>query len=116
MRVAACTFDLGIFALGCVSTVVLIAPISHAAIPDGAAPSQAKNEAVAAELKIVQGTWQLLSSMTDGKAMPDEQVKQIRVLIDGDHHTVTFDGKVIADKVKFTIDPTTTPKSTEDTL
>jgi uncharacterized protein (TIGR03067 family) len=77
---------------------------------------EAKDEALAAELKKVQGTWQLVASETDGKKMPEHQVKKIRVTIAGDRHTVTFDGKPVAAKVKFTLDPTTTPKSSEDSL
>jgi uncharacterized protein (TIGR03067 family) len=83
---------------------------------DDSKQHDAKNEAVAAELKKIAGTWQLVSSETDGKSMPEEQVKKIRVVIEGDHHTVTFDGKPLAGNVKFSVDPTTEPKSTEDTL
>ncbi|MFI5456654.1 MAG: TIGR03067 domain-containing protein [Isosphaerales bacterium] len=116
MRVAVHTMSVGFCALGCGLILGLKAGAGGAAVPDDSAPSQAKNQAVAAELKKFQGTWQLVSAETDGKTMPEEQVKQIRVIIEGDHHTVTFDGKVVAENVKFTVDPTTMPKSTEDTL
>jgi len=116
MRVAVYTMSVGFYALGCGLILGLKAEASGAAVPDDPATSRANNQAVAAELKRFQGTWQLLSAETDGKAMPEAQVKQFRVTIEGDHHTVTFDGKVVAEKVKFTVDPTTVPKSTEDTL
>jgi uncharacterized protein (TIGR03067 family) len=80
------------------------------------APSPAKDRAIAAELAKLQGTWQLISAETNGKPMPEEHVKKFRVTIEGDHHVVTFDGQVVAEKVKFTLDPTTTPKSIEDSL
>src|SRR5262249_1626001 len=51
-----------------------------------------------------------------GKKTPEEQVKSIRVIIENDHHTVMFGDQVVVHKVKFTIDPATSPKSTEDTL
>jgi uncharacterized protein (TIGR03067 family) len=91
--------------------VVVSSPVAD----DRAAPD-AKDKAAAAELARFQGTWQLLSAETDGKMAPEEQVKKIRVTIEGNHHTVTFDGQPIAKRVKFTFDPTTTPRSTEDTL
>jgi len=81
-----------------------------------AASEKDKNQAVAAELAKLQGTWQLVASETDGKKMPEEQVKQFRVKIEKDRHTVTFGDQVVAHEVRFMVDPTTQPKSTEDTL
>jgi uncharacterized protein (TIGR03067 family) len=68
------------------------------------------------ELEEFRGTWQLISSETNGHASPPELIAKVRVTFDGQHHTVTFDGRVIAHRVKLTIDPTTHPKSTEDCL
>jgi uncharacterized protein (TIGR03067 family) len=116
MRIALHRLCVGSCALGCAFILTLKPDASGALRPDDNSAGTAKNEAIAAELKRFQGTWQLTSSETDGKSMPQEQVKKIRVVIDGDHHTVTFDGKPLAGNVKFTLDPTTTPKTTEDTL
>jgi len=116
MRFAVYTICVGFCTLGCGLILGLKAEASGVPGTDDPLPPQANSKAVAAELKKLQGTWQLLSAETDGKAMPEEQARQIRVIIEGDHHTVTFDGKIVAEKVKFTVDPTTVPKSTEDTL
>jgi uncharacterized protein (TIGR03067 family) len=116
MKVAVYTTCIGSCALCCGFALSLPSPASGAPPRDDPASNLAKNEAVAAELSKFQGTWQLVSSETDGKIMPEEQAKKIRVIIEGDHHTVTFDGKPLAGNVKFTLDPTTTPKSTEDSL
>jgi hypothetical protein len=53
--------------------------VSGAMTPGEAEPQQEKNQAVAAELAKFQGTWQLVSSETNCKKMPEEQCKQIRV-------------------------------------
>jgi uncharacterized protein (TIGR03067 family) len=84
--------------------------------PGESEPAQKKDHAVAAELAKLQETWQLISAETNGKKMPEDQVKQIRVKIERDHHTVTFGDQVVAREVKFTLDPKTEPKSIEDTL
>ena len=68
------------------------------------------------EMARLEGTWQLVSAEADGKRLPDEQVKQIRVVIKGGKHTVYFGDKAIAEGVPFTIDPATKPKQVEDTL
>jgi uncharacterized protein (TIGR03067 family) len=75
-----------------------------------------RNIAINAEQEKLRGTWQLVSAETDGKKTPDEQVKQIRVIIEGDHHTVMFGDKAVVHKVRFTLDPTTAPRSIEDHL
>jgi uncharacterized protein (TIGR03067 family) len=84
--------------------------------PGAAEPDRAKDQAVAEDLTRLQGTWQLIFAKSDGKKTPEAQVKQIRVIIENDHHTVMFGDQVVVHKVKFTLDPTTSPKSTEDTL
>jgi uncharacterized protein (TIGR03067 family) len=73
-------------------------------------------DAVARELERFRGTWQLISSEMNGEASPPEQLENVRVTFDGDRHTICYAGRVIAHSVKFTIDPTSNPKSTEDSL
>jgi uncharacterized protein (TIGR03067 family) len=102
--------------LGCGLILGLETHVMGAMIPGEDESQQEKNQAVAAELAKFQGTWQLVSAEKDGKKLPEEQVEQIRVRIEKDRHTVTFGDKLVAHEVKFTIDPTTKPKSTEDTL
>src|SRR5262249_7481056 len=113
MRLAIRSLSVGIWAVGIGQLAGLVSARGTAG-QDSPPPEKAK--AVAAELTKLEGTWQLLSAETNGKPMPAELVKKIRVVIKGDHHSVTFDGQVVAEQVAFTVDPTTTPKSTEDTL
>src|SRR5262245_61163552 len=46
-----------------------------------------------AEWKKMEGTWQLVSAMKDGKETPEEAVKKVRVVIKDGKHSVLFDGK-----------------------
>jgi uncharacterized protein (TIGR03067 family) len=102
--------------MACGLVLALETQVSAAMIPSSAEPEADKSRSVAAELAKFQGTWQLIASETNGKKMAEEQVKQFRVKIEKDHHTVTFGDQVVAHEVKFTVDPTTQPKSSEDTL
>ena len=80
------------------------------------AADKSKDNVVKAELEKLQGTWQLISAETDGKKLPEETVKKIRVVIKGNKHTVHFGDKVVAKQIPFTLDPTKKPKTTDDTL
>jgi uncharacterized protein (TIGR03067 family) len=73
-------------------------------------------EAAKAELEKLQGTWQLISAEADGKTMPAEQVKNIRVVIKGSKHSVYFGDASVVKEIPFTIDPTKKPKQVTDTL
>ena len=116
MRIAVFSTCIGVWALGLAPLAGLQAA-SDGTPASGDPPSApVESKAAAAELAKLRGTWQLLSAETEGKPMPEEQAKKIRVTIEGNHHTVTFDDKVVAEKVQFAVDPTTTPKSIEDTL
>ncbi len=68
------------------------------------------------EMARLEGTWQLVSAETDGKKLPEEQAKQIRVVIKGGKHTVYFGEKAVVEGVAFKIDPAKRPKQVEDTL
>jgi uncharacterized protein (TIGR03067 family) len=81
-----------------------------------AADADAKADAIKKELAKFQGTWQLVSSETDGQKAPEEQLKQIKVVIKGNQHSVYFGDKLLAENVRFDIDPTKKPKTTDDTL
>jgi uncharacterized protein (TIGR03067 family) len=112
-------FKTWIRAAGILTCALILGPgvrNSGAMTPDAADRETDRNQAIAAELAKFQGTWQLVFAETDGKKMPGEQAKQIRIRIEKDRHTVTFGDTVVAREVKFNIDPTTQPKSTEDTL
>ncbi len=68
------------------------------------------------ELAKFQGTWQLISAETDGKALAKEQAGRITVTIAGDTHTVRFGDQVVAKGVKFAVDPSKSPKEVTDTV
>ena len=73
-------------------------------------------DAVKQELAKLQGTWQLVSAETDGQKAPEERVKQIRVVIAGSKHSAYFGDDTVAKEIPFALDPTKTPKTTDDTL
>ena len=62
------------------------------------------------ELKKFEGTWTLSSGEADGKPLTEKQLKGGKLVIKGDHYTVT-----IPDKDKMTgtqkVDPAKTPKA-----
>lgn len=71
---------------------------------------------VNSEIARLEGTWQLRSAMRDGQMTPDDAVQQVRVVIHGARHSVFFGSEVVAHEIPFTVDPTTEPLSTTDTL
>jgi uncharacterized protein (TIGR03067 family) len=74
------------------------------------------DDATKAELKKFDGTWQLVSSVKDGRETPPEIVKKIRVVIQGGKHSVYIGDDVAAKEIPFTIDLTKDPKQVVDTL
>ncbi len=76
----------------------------------------ADEDAVKEEMKKLEGTWQLVSAVKDGKETPEEVVKKIRVVIKDGKHTVHFGKDTVAKEIPFRIDPTKKPKTTVDTL
>jgi uncharacterized protein (TIGR03067 family) len=73
-------------------------------------------DAAKAEMKKLEGTWQLVSATRDGKETPADQVKKVRVVIKGGKHTVYVGDEVAAKEIPFTVDPTRDPRTTVDTL
>ena len=62
------------------------------------------------ETKKFQGTWTLTSGEAEGKALTDKQIADGKLVIEGDHYTVTIpDVGTITGIQK--LDPTTTPKN-----
>jgi uncharacterized protein (TIGR03067 family) len=80
------------------------------------AVSTADEDAAKAEIKKLEGTWQLVSAVKDGKETPVEVVKKIRVVIKDGKHTVYFGDDAVAKDIPFTVDPTRNPKTTVDLL
>jgi uncharacterized protein (TIGR03067 family) len=63
------------------------------------------------DLARMQGTWQLVSAMEDGKPLPDDKVKQTSIVVEGD--TFRFPGlaeDATSSAGTFKLDATKTPK------
>jgi len=75
-----------------------------------------ESPAVKQELARFQGTWQLVYAETDGKTTPGERIQAVRVEIKGNTHSVYFGDKQVVHDVSFTLDPTATPRTTDDTI
>jgi len=86
------------------------------ALTGATSAADTKEDAVKAELGKLQGTWQLVSVETVGKAAPEDLIKTIRVVIAGSKHTVHVGDQVPAKDIPFTIDPSKKPKQTTDKL
>ncbi|MFO0880412.1 MAG: TIGR03067 domain-containing protein [Gemmataceae bacterium] len=78
--------------------------------------SRAEEDAIRAETKKLEGTWQLQSAVRDGKATPEEFVKKVRVVIKDGKHSVFLGDEAVVKQIPFRIDPSQKPKATTDTL
>jgi uncharacterized protein (TIGR03067 family) len=74
------------------------------------------DDAAKAELKKLEGTWQLVSAMKDGKDTPEDVVKKIRVVIKDGKHTVYFGDESVVKEIPFVVDPSKKPAQATDTL
>src|SRR4051812_17857554 len=77
-----------------------------------AAPAARPGVAAKKDLDRLQGSWQLVSAMQDGKALPADTVKRATIVFRGD----TFRFPAAAEQATsrdgtITVDPTTTPKA-----
>ena len=81
-----------------------------------AADEPSREARIKAELEKFQGTWQLVSAESDGKATPKEAVEKIRVVIKGETHSVYFGTDAVVREIPFVIDPTAEPRQTTDKL
>jgi uncharacterized protein (TIGR03067 family) len=73
------------------------------------AADDAKDDAVKAEMKKLEGTWATVSLIVDGKKRPDETAKTTSLTIKADGTWVMKNDKESWDGT-FTIDPTKKPK------
>jgi len=68
------------------------------------------------DLEKMQGTWNLVSAMEDGKALPEDDVKQTTIVVKG--NTFRFPGlaeDATSRAGTFTLDPTKNPKEMDST-
>jgi uncharacterized protein (TIGR03067 family) len=66
---------------------------------------------IQSELKKLQGTWNLVKEINDGKEMSAEEAKKTRVIFDAEGKwKVEFDGKIVAEGT-LKLDPSKKPKT-----
>ncbi len=65
-------------------------------------------EAVKRDLELFQGTWTVNSMEMDGKFVPEEKRKKVKLTLKGEHFT--FDNGEGPEPGLYKIDPTKTPK------
>ncbi len=94
-------------AVSCGLMVVMLGSRSRAA---------EESPAVKQELARMQGTWQLVYAETDGKTTPGERIQGVRVEFKGNTHSVYNGDKLVVHDVPFTLDPTATPRTSDDTI
>jgi|GraSoiStandDraft_55_1057291.scaffolds.fasta_scaffold465452_2 uncharacterized protein (TIGR03067 family) len=68
---------------------------------------------VSAELKNLEGTWELISLTKDGQQVPAAVLKSTQVVIKGDKYWIKF-GNEVKQEGTITIDPTRKPKTIDD--
>jgi uncharacterized protein (TIGR03067 family) len=59
---------------------------------------------------LLQGEWSMVSGSANGQPMPDDMVKQMKRICEGDE-TTTMMGAQVFMKAKISIDPSKTPKT-----
>jgi uncharacterized protein (TIGR03067 family) len=72
------------------------------------AAAAADEKAAKAELDRFTGTWQGVSVVRDGKAVPKAEAEAVRLVVVGEKYTLTDGGETIEGTHK--LDPTTKPK------
>lgn len=85
-------------------------------MPSSRSRAAQESQAVKDELARIQGTWQLVYAEMDGMTAPGEQIRPARVVIKGNSNTLYFGDKPIVQDVSFTLDPTATPRTADDTI
>lgn len=96
-----------LLAVTCGVLAVVLGPQSRAA---------QEGQVVKDELARIEGTWQLVYAETDGKTTPGAQIQAVRVVIKGNSHSVYFGEKLVVHDVSFNLDPSVTPRTTDDTI
>jgi uncharacterized protein (TIGR03067 family) len=75
-----------------------------------ATASAEDNQAIKKDMAQLQGEWKMASGSADGYAMPNAMLETSKRVCKGDETTVTVGGQLIM-KAKFTIDPSSKPKT-----
>ncbi|HOX88979.1 MAG TPA: TIGR03067 domain-containing protein [Burkholderiaceae bacterium] len=79
-----------------------------------AAPGpDARREAV---VRSLEGRWQLVSEVSNGKSLPEDFVRRVNVSIRDGHHSVIIDGKTVLHEIPFEFDAAADPMTSIDRL
>jgi uncharacterized protein (TIGR03067 family) len=92
-------------------TSLVIVSLAFASPPQ----ESAKAKAIADDLKRFEGTWKFEKAEFDGAEIPLESLKDIRLILKGDHFEVTGSQEGVM-KGTFKIDPLATPKTLDVTV
>jgi uncharacterized protein (TIGR03067 family) len=68
-----------------------------------------KDDAVANDMKLLEGDWSLHAFVTDGKEVPADKIQNIKLTIKGDRYLVDFGKQKM--ELRFKIDPGKKPKA-----
>src|SRR5262249_53125602 len=91
--------------------ILLLAGLALA-LPSTRAQDSAAEKALAAELKKLQGTWQVVRAETNGVKMPAPAFAKVRITIADD--TMTFrDGAEVYDEVTLELNLKSTPRTVD---
>jgi uncharacterized protein (TIGR03067 family) len=72
-------------------------------------PAGEKDDALARDMKLLEGNWSLHSFVANGKEAPTETIQTIRLTIKGNRYLVDFGKQKM--ELTFKIDPSKKPKS-----
>ena len=81
-------------------------------VPAASAPQSETAASSSAPPSIFEGEWKLVSAVMDGKPMEESMVQWVKRVSIGDETTV-YAGPQVMLKVKFTIDPSQSPKAVD---
>lgn len=76
------------------------------------APLRADEATAKKDLEQMQGTWKVVKFEREGKLVPEERIKDLRAVIEGDKFSFV-DGKKRAETSTLTLDPSTKPASAD---
>lgn len=75
--------------------------------------ADAKDDDAKKELKKLSGTYVMVSGESRAEKLPEERIKEAKMIIEGEKYTATFGGDSVMGTLK--VDPTKTPKEIDAT-